>query len=206
LLDLKELELRLVSELMKNSRRSDRELAKVLQTSQPTVSRAIRRLEKEGVIKEYTIVPDFSKLGFGLISFVFNKLGPISAEGLEELHKDARALDEKERRPYLLLMEGQGLGKDLVTVQLHRTYADYVDYVRGIKELAQSGMKAYSNLEDVESFLIDLNYKKHYQPLTLSRVAKHLQREGNEMLVAKYSRRRPLSKHVQSRTKTTGAR
>jgi DNA-binding Lrp family transcriptional regulator len=203
---LKELELKLISELMKNSRRSDRELAKVLRTSQPTVSRNIKRLEKEGVIREYTMIPDFSKLGFGLLSLIFNKLGPISSEGLEDLHRAARALDEKERRPYLLLMEGQGLGKDLVSVQLHRTYTDYVDYIRSIKELAQSGMKAYSNLEDVESFLIDLSYKKHYQPLTFSRVAKHLQSNGNEKLVSKPSKRKPLHKQVQSRTKNTRVR
>jgi DNA-binding Lrp family transcriptional regulator len=47
---LKDIELRLISELVKNSRRSDRELAKVLGISQPTVSRARMRLEKQGLI------------------------------------------------------------------------------------------------------------------------------------------------------------
>ena len=36
---LKDVELKLFSELMKNSRRSDRELAKVIGVSQPTVTR-----------------------------------------------------------------------------------------------------------------------------------------------------------------------
>jgi Lrp/AsnC family transcriptional regulator for asnA, asnC and gidA len=58
---MKDIELKLLSELMKNSRRSDRELAKAIGTSQPPVSRMISRLEKEGVIKEYTMTPDFSK-------------------------------------------------------------------------------------------------------------------------------------------------
>jgi DNA-binding Lrp family transcriptional regulator len=40
---------------MKNSRRSDRELALVLGISQPTVTRLRTRLEKEGIIKEYTM-------------------------------------------------------------------------------------------------------------------------------------------------------
>jgi len=44
---MKETELKLVSELMKNSRRSDRELARAMGVSQPTVSRMIRKLEKE---------------------------------------------------------------------------------------------------------------------------------------------------------------
>ena len=67
---MKDVELRLVSELMKNSRRSDRELAKELGISQPTVSRLISRLQKEGVIKEFTMVPDFCKLGFNLMAII----------------------------------------------------------------------------------------------------------------------------------------
>jgi DNA-binding Lrp family transcriptional regulator len=49
---MKDIERRLISELMKNSRRSDRELAKALGTSQPTITRG--KLEREGIIKEYT--------------------------------------------------------------------------------------------------------------------------------------------------------
>ena len=59
---LKRIELRLVAELMKNSRKSDRELAKILGISQPTVTRIRNKLEREGVIREYTAIPDFSKL------------------------------------------------------------------------------------------------------------------------------------------------
>ncbi|MGD0160671.1 MAG: Lrp/AsnC family transcriptional regulator [Candidatus Bathyarchaeia archaeon] len=48
---MKDLEIRLISELMKNSRRSDRQIAKELGVSQPTVSRTIARLEKEGILR-----------------------------------------------------------------------------------------------------------------------------------------------------------
>jgi len=30
---------------------------------QPTVSRMVKRLEKEGYLREYTMIPDFQKLG-----------------------------------------------------------------------------------------------------------------------------------------------
>jgi DNA-binding Lrp family transcriptional regulator len=71
---LKDLELRLISELMKNSRRSDRELARAIGASQPTVSRLIAKLEKMGVIKEYTMISNFSKLGFELLAVTLVKL------------------------------------------------------------------------------------------------------------------------------------
>lgn len=52
---MKEFELKLISELMKNSRRSDRDLAKAIGSSQPTVTRNRHRLEQQGIIKQYTI-------------------------------------------------------------------------------------------------------------------------------------------------------
>jgi Lrp/AsnC family transcriptional regulator for asnA, asnC and gidA len=86
---MKETELKLISELMKNSRRSDRELAKAIGVSQPTVSRMITRLEKEGVVKEYTIIPDFHKLGYSLVAIM---LGNVK----EEFRKP-ETLDEARR-------------------------------------------------------------------------------------------------------------
>ena len=67
---------------MKNSHRSDRELAKASGISQPTVNRLIGRLQKKGVIKEYTMVPDFGKLGFNLMAIVMFRLKPISPRKL----------------------------------------------------------------------------------------------------------------------------
>jgi DNA-binding Lrp family transcriptional regulator len=176
---MKDKELRLISELMKNSRRSDRELAKALGISQPTVSRLISRLQKEGVIKEYTMVPDFCKLGFNLIAFIMFKLKPMSPEQFQEQRKAARELDSKEHRPYLLIMSGIGLGKDLVFISFHKDYGDYAAYMSDMKEAASSKMKAYMNAESIESFLIDLNNQDHYQPLTLSKLATHIQTKEN---------------------------
>jgi DNA-binding Lrp family transcriptional regulator len=172
---MKDLDVQLVAELMKNSRRSDRELAKALGVSQPTVSRLISRLEKEGVIKEYTVIPDFRKLGFNLMAIIMFKLEAISPSELQELHRAARELDNEERRPYLLVMDGIGLGKQLVVISFHKDYADYSIYMKDMKEAASSKMKAYTNTEDIEGFLIDLNYNGHYQPITFSRIAANLQ-------------------------------
>src|SRR4030043_2348412 len=88
---LKEIELRVIAELMKNSRRSDRELAKALHMSQPTVSRTIKRLEKEGIIKEYTMIPDFAKVGEKVLALVFVKLKqPLSREQIDNARNIAK--------------------------------------------------------------------------------------------------------------------
>jgi DNA-binding Lrp family transcriptional regulator len=172
---MKDIELKVISELMKNSRRSDRDLAKTLGVSQPTVTRIRTNLEKRNIIKEYTMIPDFTKLGFGLMSIILYRLKPISSKELEDLQAAARELDKQERIPYLLVMDGMGLGGDLVAVSFHKTYSEYSSYLQGIKDSANSKMKPYINMEDVQGFLIDLTYKKHYQPLTFSKIAAHLQ-------------------------------
>jgi DNA-binding Lrp family transcriptional regulator len=71
---MKDLEIRLISELMKNSRRSDRQIAKELGVSQPTVSRTIARLEKECILREYTAIPDFRRLGYNLAAITFGNV------------------------------------------------------------------------------------------------------------------------------------
>ena len=172
---MKDVELRLIVELMKNSRRSDRELAKALGVSQPTVSRLIGKLQKEGVIKEYTMIPDFRKLGFNLMSIITFKLKPISYEQLQELHRAARELDNREHRPFLMIMEGVGLGRNLAILSFHENYGDYATYIREMKDAGYSSMKPFIDVQDVEGFLIDLNYEDHYQPITLSKIAYHLQ-------------------------------
>jgi len=70
-LRIRDVELKLISELLKNSRRSDRDLAKAIRVSQPTVSRMIKKLKSEGVIKEYSLIPDFHKLGFEILALTF---------------------------------------------------------------------------------------------------------------------------------------
>jgi Lrp/AsnC family transcriptional regulator for asnA, asnC and gidA len=69
---LKELERKLISKLVKNSRRCDRELAKAISVSQPITTRLRTKLEKEGYLKEYTVIPNFSKIGYTIIALNFS--------------------------------------------------------------------------------------------------------------------------------------
>ncbi|MCJ7424600.1 Lrp/AsnC family transcriptional regulator [Candidatus Bathyarchaeota archaeon] len=117
---LKETALRLIFELMKDSRRSDRTLAKALHVSQPTVSRMLTRLRKEGIIKEYTMIPDFTKLGFTLLAFTLVKLGAnLSAEAIAEAR--TRAKQDLERRKDIMMLErGIGMGFDILILSVQR--------------------------------------------------------------------------------------
>jgi DNA-binding Lrp family transcriptional regulator len=161
---------------MKNSRKSDRELALDIGISQPTVSRVRARLEKEGIIKEYTMIPDFAKLGFELMAITFSGFPKdLSNEELDELRKQSIELGEKNPTAILMALNGIGLRSSRVLITLHKNYSSYTK--------AMSLIKSVTNIDSshVESFIIDLkNGGQHFQPLTLSAIAKYLMKTNEK--------------------------
>jgi len=63
---LDEIDKKILGELLLNSNRSYRDLAKAIGISAATVINHVQRLESAGVIKEYTVMLDFERLGFEL--------------------------------------------------------------------------------------------------------------------------------------------
>jgi DNA-binding Lrp family transcriptional regulator len=166
---MKDIELRLISELMKNSRRSDRELARVLGVSQPTVTRAIHRLLSEGIIKEYTLIPDYTKLGFQLMSVTLAKLKqPISQEALQNSRKIAQEMLEKYPTAVIATVSGIGLDADRVIIAFHRSYSEYAEFLKHVREYPPVVV------DEIKSFLVDLNDKTQFRLLTFSQVADYL--------------------------------
>jgi DNA-binding Lrp family transcriptional regulator len=154
---------------MKNSRRSDRELAKVLGVSQPTISRTMKKLEKEGVIKEYTMIPDFTKLGFEIMSVDFAKLEePIPEEKLMETRKQVRQTLQKEPLSTIVGMSGMGCNADRIVIAFHEDYSTYIKYLNKIKQ------HPLVIVEEIKSFLVNLNDRSQYLPLTLSGLADYI--------------------------------
>jgi DNA-binding Lrp family transcriptional regulator len=179
---LKDVELRLVSELMKDSRRSDRNLAKATGVSQPTVSRLIKKLEKDGVIREFTMVPDFRKLGYKIMAVIFLKLGhnkhPLSQDELKEMYRKARELETDDPRNFLLVYNGIGLNHDMMVISFFHDYSEYASYVKMVKEESYNVLSPFIKPNSIDGFLINLEEETHYQPLTFSRLAKNLVKES----------------------------
>jgi DNA-binding Lrp family transcriptional regulator len=165
---MKELARKLLSELLKNSRRSDRELAKAIGTSQPTTTRLRNKLEKEGYIKEYTILPNFNKIGYTIMAMNFIKLDPKvtdrEIEGFRHTHPDTMGKD-----PFgvVLIHRGIGLGYDSVIVTFHQNYASYETFRKHVKH------SMGSNITEINTFLISLE-EDNTLPPTFSFLARQI--------------------------------
>lgn len=166
---MKDVELKIISELMKNSRRSDRELAKVIGTSQPTVTRTRTRLEKEGYIKEYTAIPDFARLGYEIMALTFVKLrGTLNPEQIERAREAAKKALKESRYEVIMLERGIGLNFNGIAISYHKSYSAYSHMIEWFKQFT------FWEITDIQSFIIDLNDKIRYRPLTLSLFASDL--------------------------------
>ena len=173
---MRDVELKLIAELIKNSRRSDRQLAKQLHVSQPTVTRTRNKIEKEGFIREYTIIPDFARLGYKMASITFAKLKePPSEKAFEDVGRQAAEMEKKNPSPTITAMRGIGCDADYVSVAFHKTYSEYTQYMRYLREFP------HVKVDEIKSFVINLSDKDHFRYLTFSALADYLLRtEGNQ--------------------------
>lgn len=60
----------ILEELMKDSRKTTKSIAKALGMPRATVHDRISRMERKGVIRRYTAVPDYAQLGKGVTAFI----------------------------------------------------------------------------------------------------------------------------------------
>jgi len=144
--ELKENELKTLFELIKGARRSDRELAKAIRVSQPTVTRTRAKLEKMGLVKEYTIIPDLRKMGYELLVFTFMSF----AEDRPELFGKAREWIKKQPS-VIFANNGEGPRMNSMMLSLHKNYTGYTNLITDLKRDWQP------NLTNLQSFIISLD-------------------------------------------------
>jgi DNA-binding Lrp family transcriptional regulator len=160
---LKETELRLIAELMKDSHRSDRELARALHISQPTVTRIRRKLEKQGIIKEYTMIPDFSKLGFAIMGSTRFQMNETP---VDDSQRACKGMTDK----YAGFMGVQGVceGRNRLLVSFYENYSEYCEALKFLKA------NPVVNVDNVDTFMVDLRNKALYRVLSMAPIANYL--------------------------------
>lgn len=166
---LKDIDYLILSELMKNSKMSDRKLSEKLGVSQPTVTRRRARLEEAGIIKEYTFIPEFTKLGYHILAITLFKYGS-QVPRKEVLKAREKAKEVVKESPFEMIMaeRGMGAGYDGVAISIHRDYGSYLKFQNWMRQSNPAPIK------NIESFLVNLDDEIHFRPLTFSTLANHL--------------------------------
>jgi len=166
---LKDVDINILSELLKNSKISDRKLAEKIQVSQPTVTRRRARLERKLSI-HYTSLPNFRKLNLEILAFNLIHWKPEKYESRPD--KDAfmkRVLEFREKHPNIILAsDGMGLGFTRIAVTFHKDYTDYVKFANEFR----SGWGEY--IQKFESFIVSLESEKALRLLDFSHLAEYI--------------------------------
>jgi DNA-binding Lrp family transcriptional regulator len=165
----KDIEIRVLAELMRNSRRSDREIARSVGVSQPTVSRIVGKLERIGAIREYTVIPDFRMLGYNIMATTRLAIhDPYTKEGLKEIREDALEMERDNPNAFLMAVNGLSKDKNRLFMVFYENYSDYVNVMKTVKQIP------FVNVDTMDSFLVDLNDETNYRVLSMSAIANHL--------------------------------
>lgn len=154
--------LSLLKELMRNSRRSDRELAKATGTSQPTATRNRKLLGK--YIRSFTIVPEFEKIGYEILAVTFAKAKTYSIKEVDAKVEKAKKWVMNHAN-IVFASDGEGLGKDAIMVSVHRDYSKYADFMR------EYTANFADFVTDVQSFIVSLKTGTIMKPFDLTYLA-----------------------------------
>ena len=174
----KEIEKRMLSELIKNSRRSDRELAKAIGASQPTATRIRTKLEREGFVKEYTTIPNLNKMGYSIMALTFVKLdvkhslSPQDIAQFRRIHYEAMA---KSQSAVLFIKRGMGLGYDAVIISLHQDYTCCDKFRTFLRQNMIERVTAF------DTFLVNLEEEENSLPLSFSLLATQMMALGKDL-------------------------
>ena len=151
--------LKLLFELMKNSKRSDREIAKIIGVSQPTITRMRQRLEKKAIV-EYTVIPDWKELGFEIVAFTF-----VKATRRPELNERAQKWAMKNPN-VIFAAGGEGMGMDYAMISFHKNFSDFSSFITNLR------VNWAENLQDLQSFLMTADGERKVKPFSLKYLEK----------------------------------
>ena len=137
-------ERKLLSELLKNSKNSDREIAKVLGVSQPTITRMRNRLEQNGTIKQYTAIVDLAKLGYTISAFIVIKI-KFDLHLMQTISQWMKTQNE-----IIYASEGLGFQGDVLIVSLHKDYTGLFHFLSNLRRTCGDLLK------DLRTFTINM--------------------------------------------------
>lgn len=141
----KELMIKTLFELIKNSKRSDREIARSLGLWQSTITRYRKTLEKEGTVREYTVIPNLEKMGYAILAFQF-----VTKKRNKEIsHRIWNKIWMKKMRellndfPEVVFSIRVTGGWNALITSLHKNYSDFSEYMKRFLKASEDLIEDY---------------------------------------------------------------
>jgi DNA-binding Lrp family transcriptional regulator len=144
---------------MKNAKRSDREIAKIIGVSQPTITRMRQRLEKTAII-DYTVIPDWTEIGFEIMALTF-----MNAKGEPQFTENGKKWAMNNPN-VIFAAGGEGMGMDYAIISFHENFAGYSNFIDKLKT------EWAGNLQDLQSFLMTTGKERMVKPFSLKYLEK----------------------------------
>ena len=127
---MKDIDYAIMRELIQNPRLSDRQVAKILRVSQPTVTRRRTQIEKDRLV-EYTGIPDFGRMGFEIMAFTY---GTWKFDKSSDTKVQA-AKDFIAKHPSIVFVSaGRSEFGDRVAISVHKDYSEYSKFMDDIRQ------------------------------------------------------------------------
>jgi DNA-binding Lrp family transcriptional regulator len=162
---LKSIDYKILGALMKNAKVSDRQLAKEIGVSQPTVTRRRARLEKE-VIDGYTAIPKWAKIGYEILAFTFVKSN--QSLGLKGNYEAAHEKGIKwvMKHPNVLMSGGsRGMNMNGFLISVHKNYSEFDKF------MSEHKRELGDMFTDIESIIVNLEGIDILKPFHLKYLA-----------------------------------
>jgi DNA-binding Lrp family transcriptional regulator len=132
-----------------------------------------KKLEQTGVIKEYTIIPDFHKLGYEILGITsINAADSSSVWGFEKIRKLTTELEKNNPHASLMAVNGVGNRKNRTFITFYRDYSAYNEAMKLTKQLP------FADVDTLDTFLVSLEDETNYRVLSMSAIARHLLKES----------------------------
>ena len=162
--ELKSLDYKILWELVKNSRRSDRTLARVLKSSQPTVTRKRTRLEKD-FLNGYTAIPKWEKIGYEILAIALIKaVGIFSSKEYPDIQK--QGLEWLAKQPNVIMGGAcEGMGMNAFIISLHKNFSDHSKFMLNLR------LEMGNFIDEVQTILVDLRATQRLKPFHLKYLA-----------------------------------
>ena len=162
---LKDIDRRIIFELLRNSKQSDRQLSRKLGVSQATITRKRKILERE-LIEGYTFAPNWEKLGYELFVITFVKIKPGVASKTTYQQVRERGLKYLTTQPNILMTAAsRGMGMDAFNIGVFKSYADYDEWFKAFR------LEMGDLVDEIQSVIVNLRGKEVIKPLNFKYLA-----------------------------------